>query len=70
MEYVAYRETRHHYDFVVIKIVAQFSHGEEHHVQQLLDLGISDLGQPEDFADEVYMMMNRVYVSFFLSLDY
>jgi hypothetical protein len=35
-----------YYDFVVVEIVAQFSSTEEHHVQQLLDLWVSDLEGP------------------------
>jgi hypothetical protein len=43
MQYVAYRETCDHYDFVVIEIVPWFSCGEQHHV--------FDLVEAEDFAD-------------------
>jgi hypothetical protein len=50
--------------------VVQFSRGEEHRVQQLLDLGVSDSRWSEDFTDEAYMMLNRVCMSFFLLLDY
>jgi hypothetical protein len=32
-KYVSFWETCNHYDFVVIKVVAQFSHGEEYCIQ-------------------------------------
>jgi hypothetical protein len=70
VEYVAYWETHNHYDLVVVEIVVPFLRGEEHRIQHLLDLGVSDFGWSEDFTDEVYMMLNRVCMSFFLLLDY
>jgi hypothetical protein len=54
LEYATYWEICNHYDFVVVEIVAQFSSGEEHCVQFLLELRVSDLGGSEDLAEEVY----------------
>jgi hypothetical protein len=69
-KYVPYREPGNYYDFVVVEVVAQLSCSQEHSIQQLLDLGISDLGGSEDLADEVHWMLNWMCMSFFLSLDY
>jgi hypothetical protein len=69
-EYVSYRETCNHYDFVIVKIVTQLSRCEEHCIQQLLDLRVSDLGGLEDFTDEVYGMLNWICTPFFYMFYY
>jgi hypothetical protein len=54
MEYVTDWESSDHYDFVIVEIVTQLSCSAEDIIQQLLNLRVTDLGQSEDLADEVY----------------
>jgi hypothetical protein len=65
-----YQEAYNNYDFVIIKIVAQFSRGEENCIQQFLDLRVSDLRGPEDLTDEVYRMLEWICMPFFYPFDY
>jgi hypothetical protein len=55
---------------VIVKIVTQLSRCEEHCIQQLLDLRVSDLGGLEDFTDEVYGMLNWICTPFFYMFYY
>jgi hypothetical protein len=45
-DYVSYQEACDHYDFVIVKIVEHLSCSEQYNIQQLLNLGISNLGGP------------------------
>jgi hypothetical protein len=51
---VSQRKLGDHFNGVSVKIMAQFTRGNQDGIEQLLDLGVTGLGLVEYLADEVY----------------
>jgi hypothetical protein len=54
---------------VALEVVTKFAPRQDDSVQQLLDLGVANLGFQEHLADEVDRPLNEQGMSFFCPLD-
>ena len=64
------RKGCHHRHGVRLKVVAQFSLGDEDGVEELLDLGVAGLGVRQDLAYEVHVTLYYEGMPLFLSLHH